>query len=183
MILISTQGASMQKATFGGGCFWCIEAVFNKTKGVQSAISGYSGGTTKNPTYEQVCNGVGNHAEVVQVTYDSDIISYHTLLEIFFALHDATTLNRQGNDVGTQYRSVIYYHDEQQKEIAQKVIEAEQKKSSDKIVTELTELDIFYKAEEYHQNYFENNPNQGYCNFVIKPKVNKFETKFKELVK
>jgi peptide-methionine (S)-S-oxide reductase len=173
----------MQKATFGGGCFWCIEAVYNSTKGVESAISGYAGGDSSYPTYKEVSSGDTNHAEVVQVTYDESIISYEQILNIFFKIHDPTTLNRQGNDIGSQYRSIILYHDENQKNIAQKVIKEQQSYYEDDIVTEIEALDVFYKAEDYHQEYLANNPNQPYCFYVVKPKVDKFKNSFKELVK
>lgn len=174
-----------QVATFGGGCFWCTEAIFKQVKGVQKVIPGYSGGDVPNPTYEQVCTGTTGHAEVVQITFDPDIISYKTLVEIFMATHDPTSLNRQGNDVGTQYRSVIFYHNEGQKRIAQEIIqELERKKIYDKpIVTALEPFQAFYPAEEYHHNYFERNPNQPYCQFVISPKVSKFKEKFKDYLK
>lgn len=183
LFIISVKGENLQKATLGGGCFWCIEAVFNQTKGISKAISGYSGGTTKNPTYKDVCNGVGEHAEVVQLSYDSDIISYEKILEIFFKVHNPTTLNRQGNDVGVQYRSVIFYHDENQLKIAKEFIAKEQKKYEDDIVTEIEPFKEFFKAEDYHQEYFKNNPNQSYCGYVVKPKVDKFKSSFKEWIK
>jgi peptide-methionine (S)-S-oxide reductase len=173
----------MQKATIGGGCFWCIEAVYDSTKGVTRAISGYSGGDTSYPTYKEVSSGDTNHAEVVQVTYDESIISYKEILSIFFKIHDPTTLNRQGNDVGTQYRSVIYYHDKEQKEIAKEVIKEQQSYYDDEIVTDIEPLGEFYKAEEYHQEYLKNNPTQPYCYYVVKPKVDKFKQNFKEYVK
>ncbi len=172
-------------ATFGGGCFWCIEAVFNRVRGVHTAISGFSGGHVRNPSYREVTTGNTGHAEVVQITFDPDVVSYLQLLEVFFRVHDPTTLNRQGADVGTQYRSAIFYHDETQREIAEKVkarLEAE-KIWEDPIVTEVTPLEAFYKAEEHHQNYFEKNPNQGYCQMVIMPKVKKFKNLFEDLVR
>jgi peptide-methionine (S)-S-oxide reductase len=174
-----------QIATFGGGCFWCTEAIFKQVKGVEKVIPGYSGGHVPNPTYEQVCSGTTNHAEVVQITFDPQIISYQTLVEIFMATHDPTSLNRQGNDIGTQYRSVIFYHNEEQKKIAQKVIQTlEAKKLYEKpIVTALEPFRAFYPAEEYHHNYFERNPNQPYCQFVIAPKVAKFREKFRAYLK
>jgi peptide-methionine (S)-S-oxide reductase len=171
----------MPFATFGTGCFWCTEAVFQQLKGVKSVVSGYSGGTAANPSYEQVCTGATGHAEVCQIEYDPHLISYEELLEVFFNTHDPTTLNRQGNDVGTQYRSVIFYHDEEQRKTAEKVRnELEAKKVfKQPIVTEITAFKHFYPAEDYHQNYFRNNPNQGYCRYVIAPKLAKFEKVFK----
>jgi peptide-methionine (S)-S-oxide reductase len=175
----------MQVATFGSGCFWCTEAIFERLNGVVKVESGYAGGTVKNPTYEEVCSGTTGHAEVTQITYDPKIITYDELLEVFWKTHDPTTLNRQGNDVGTQYRSVIFYHNEEQKELAEKY-----KKELDKsgawdnpIVTEISPVTNFYPAEGYHQDYYENNPNQGYCAFVIAPKVEKFEKVFKDKLK
>lgn len=176
---------ALSLATFGGGCFWCIEAVFNRVSGVHSATSGFSGGHVKNPSYREVTTGNTGHAEVVQVAFDPDKVSYLQLLEVFFRVHDPTTLNRQGADVGTQYRSAIFYHDDSQREIAEKVkdrLEAE-KIWEDPIVTEITPLEAFYKAEEHHQNYFEKNPNQGYCQMVILPKVKKFKSLFEDLVR
>ena len=171
----------MTLATFGAGCFWCVEAAFQQLKGVSSVVSGYSGGTVENPTYQQVCTGSTGHAEVCQITFDSETISYEELLEVFFEIHDPTTLNRQGNDVGTQYRSVIFYHDEDQKKIAEKVKAELDKKGvwKNPIVTEITPFTKFYKAEDYHQDYFRTNPNQPYCRVVIKPKIDKFEKVFK----
>lgn len=162
-----------QTATLGGGCFWCTEAVFQQIRGVQKVESGYSGGAVHNPTYEQICTGRTGHAEVVRLSFDPEVISYRELLEIFFTIHDPTTLNRQGNDSGTQYRSVIYFHDESQKAIAQEVIAAMAAVWDDPIVTELTLAPMFYIAEEYHQNYFRQHPNQGYCSIVVAPKVAK----------
>ncbi|MFZ6813869.1 peptide-methionine (S)-S-oxide reductase MsrA [Undibacterium sp. Rencai35W] len=162
-----------QTATLGGGCFWCTEAVFQQIRGVQKVESGYSGGAVHNPTYEQICTGRTGHAEVVRLSFDPEVISYRELLEIFFTIHDPTTLNRQGNDSGTQYRSVIYFHDESQKAIVQEVIAAMAAVWDDPIVTELTLAPMFYIAEEYHQNYFRQHPNQGYCSIVVAPKVAK----------
>lgn len=173
----------MEKALLGGGCFWCIEAVYNRVRGVESAISGYAGGARKNPNYEQVCTGATGHAEVVEITYNPDMISYSELLEIFWAIHDPTTLNAQGADKGTQYRSVIYYMNEEQRETAQNSIRQEQENWSDPIVTELSPAPEFYPAESYHQNYFNEHPTQGYCYVVIAPKVEKFTKKFGEKVK
>ena len=170
----------MTLATFGAGCFWCVEAAFQQLKGVSSAVSGYAGGTVENPTYEQVCTGSTGHAEVCQIEYDSEKISYDELLEVFFEIHDPTTLNRQGNDVGTQYRSVIFYHDEEQKRLAEKIKAELNAKGvwNNPIVTEIRPFSEFYKAEDYHQNYYRNNPNQQYCRLVIKPKIDKFEKAF-----
>lgn len=162
----------MAKALFGGGCFWCLDAIFRKVDGVKDVIVGYSGGDVKNPTYEQVCTGTTGHAEVVMIEFDENKISYDELLDIFFSIHDPTQLNRQGNDVGTQYRSIIFYFDEEQKEKALKKIN-ELKKSLN-VVTEVVPFKEFFKAEEYHQNYFEKNPNNPYCMFVIAPKLSKF---------
>jgi len=167
---------NLKTTTLGGGCFWCIEAVFSELKGIQLAESGYSGGKIDNPTYEQVCSGSTGHAEVVQIKFNPEIISFKEILEIFFTVHNPTTLNRQGNDVGSQYRSVIFYHSEEQREIAQEIITElnGSKKWSNTIITELTSFDKFYKAKEYHQNYFKLNSSQPYCKVVIEPKVNKF---------
>ena len=177
--------AKLDTATFGTGCFWCSEAIFERVKGVKSAVAGYSGGTVENPTYKEVCTGNTGHAEVVQITYDTSVVSYDELLEIFWKTHDPTTLNRQGADVGTQYRSVIFYHNEEQKEKAEyykKKLE-DKKIWNDPIVTEISPFTHFYKAEDYHQEYYDNNPNQGYCAFVITPKVEKFEKIFKDMLK
>ena len=170
----------MDTATLGGGCFWCLETVFNQLRGVESAVSGYMGGRTANPTYADVCNGDTGHAEVVQVSFDPDVISYRELLEIFFTLHDPTQLNRQGNDVGTQYRSAIFWHTPAQKAEAQAVIAGltAAKQFDAPIVTEVAEATTFYPAEEYHQGYFDSNPNQPYCQFVVAPKVAKARAKF-----
>jgi len=170
-------------ATLGGGCFWCLEAVFEETRGVLDVRSGYAGGDVKNPTYTQVTSGKTNHAEVVQIHFDAEVISYEEILKIFWLIHDPTTLNRQGNDVGTQYRSVIFYHDEMQKEKADTSIKAFSSKFMKPIVTQLLPLPPFYEAEAYHQNYFKNNPNQGYCVFVVSPKVEHFKHVYKEMVK
>jgi peptide-methionine (S)-S-oxide reductase len=177
--------AGLEKATFGSGCFWCTEAVFERVNGVKDVVSGYAGGTKENPTYEQVCTGKTGHAEVTQITYDPSVISYDELLQVFWKTHDPTTLNRQGNDVGTQYRSVIFYHDEEQKIKAEKYKEELNKSGAwkDPVVTEIAPLTKFYKAESYHQDYYEKNPNQGYCAFVIGPKIEKFEKVFKDKLK
>lgn len=175
----------MAVATFGAGCFWCVEAVFQQMEGVESVVSGYAGGHVPNPTYKEVCNGTTGHAEVAQITYDPAQVSYEELLEVFWRTHDPTTLNRQGNDVGTQYRSAIFYHDEHQKAIAEtsKAAAEESGLWDDPIVTEITELNNYYLAEDYHQNYYNLNPNQPYCVFVISPKVAKFRKLFKEKLK
>ncbi|MBQ4811998.1 peptide-methionine (S)-S-oxide reductase MsrA [Pseudoalteromonas luteoviolacea] len=167
-----------QLATFGGGCFWCIDAAFRKVKGVQKVISGYSGGETLDPTYKDICTGMTGHAEVVQLAFDPDLVSFDTLLSMFFALHDPTQLNRQGNDIGTQYRSVIFYHSEEQKRQAEQAIAAISGGFQDPIVTEVSAIGPFYDAERYHQDYFNENPNQGYCSIMIAPKVAKFEKNF-----
>ena len=170
----------LQIATLAGGCFWCLEAVYNELRGVDSVVSGYAGGKVPNPTYEAVCSETTGHAEVVQIAFDPDAVSFRELLEVFFTLHDPTTLNRQGNDVGTQYRSAIFYHDEEQRLISEDVIEEMTVAGlwDDPIVTEVTALDAFYEAEEYHQRYFEKNPFQPYCFVVVRPKVSKFRKKF-----
>ena len=172
-------------ATFAGGCFWCLEAVYDQVKGVHSVESGYAGGHVDNPTYRDVCNGTTGHAEVVQVHYDGNVVSYQDLLTIFFGIHDPTTLNRQGADVGTQYRSAIFYHNEEQKDIAEKFIRdlEMQKVFNNPIVTEVVPLDKFYMAEDYHQEYFAKNPYQGYCMAVVSPKVSKFRKHFQDLLK
>jgi len=167
-------------AVFGGGCFWCLDAQFKLVDGVKSVLSGYAGGTTPNPTYEQVCSETTGHAEVIKVEFDPTKISYEDLLRKFFHAHDPTTLNRQGPDVGTSYRSIILYRDENQESIAKKVKAEAQKEWPDPIVTEIVPLKAFYQAEDYHQDYFAKNPTQGYCRLVIAPKVRKFE---KELEK
>ena len=170
-------------ATFGGGCFWCTEAVFTRLKGVTTIVSGYSGGKRENPSYEQVSTGVTGHAEAVQVTFDPTIISYDKLLDVFFAVHDPTTLNRQGADEGTQYRSVIFYHSDKQKEISEKKMQEHAAEFSDPIVTQLIPFEKFFTAEEYHQNYYDTNPLAPYCSVVIAPKVRKLLEKFGKDVK
>ena len=168
---------NLQQATFGGGCFWCTEAVFLEVKGIEKVISGYSGGNAPGkPTYREICSGLTGHAEVIQVTYDENIISYESILIIFMTTHDPTQLNRQGADVGTQYRSVIYYHNQEQERIAQTVIKTLTPVYQEKIVTEISPLSIFYEAEEEHQAYYKNNPNAGYCAYVIHPKLQKLRT-------
>lgn len=164
-----------QFATIGGGCFWCIEAVFQRVPGVIHSVSGYSGGQTLNPTYEDICSHRSGHAEVVQLEFDPAVITYEKLLGIFFEAHDPTTLNRQGNDVGDQYRSVIFYHDEEQQKAAARAKIAAQAHYQEPIVTEIVPLKKFWRAEDYHQDYFNQHPNQGYCAFVIKPKVDKLQ--------
>lgn len=172
----------MQQALFGGGCFWCVEAVFLRLKGVTKVTSGYAGGDVANPSYEQVCTGETNHAEVLLVDFDETQISYAQLLDVFFATHDPTTLNRQGGDIGTQYHSVIYYFNDQQKQLSETMI-AELRTEGLDIVTELSPVPTFYPAEEYHQNYFAKNPTQGYCNFAIPPKLLKLHSKFAHLMR
>jgi len=169
--------AKSEIATLGGGCFWCVEAVFQRIEGVLSVKPGYAGGDIKNPTYKQICTGNTGHAEVAKIEFDSEKITYSQILNVFWQSHDPTTLNRQGNDVGTQYRSVIFFHDESQREIAEKsMIDADKSGYWDnKIVTEITLLNNYYDAEDYHDNYYNNNPNQPYCLFVIKPKLDKLE--------
>ncbi|MBI2257471.1 MAG: peptide-methionine (S)-S-oxide reductase MsrA [Flavobacteriia bacterium] len=175
----------IEEATFGAGCFWCIEACFNELKGIISVESGYSGGHIKNPTYEQVCSGSTGHAEVTRIVFDSYIISFEELLEVFWFVHDPTQLNRQGNDIGTQYRSVIFYHNDNQKELALNYKEKlELEKVWEKpIVTEIVELENFYPAENYHQNYLELNPENAYCKSVIRPKYEKFKKVFSKQLK
>ncbi|WP_278363057.1 peptide-methionine (S)-S-oxide reductase MsrA [Acinetobacter schindleri] len=172
----------MQQALFGGGCFWCTEAVFLQIRGVSKVVSGYAGGHTTHPTYEEICNGDTNHAEVILIDFNETQISFKQLLDVFFATHDPTTLNRQGNDVGTQYRSVIYYLNEEQQRQSQETIDA-LKAEGLNVVTELSPAPTFYPAEDYHQNFFAKNPSQGYCNFAIPPKLNKLRAKFVELLK
>jgi len=169
-----------ETATLAGGCFWCIETVFNRLRGVESAVSGYMGGHTPDPSYEAVCNGDTGHAEVVQVSFDPDVISYRDLLDVFFTIHDPTQLNRQGNDVGAQYRSAIFWHTPEQKAEAEAVIAqlTASRQFAAPIVTEVTEATIFYPAEGYHQRYYEQNPHQPYCQLVVAPKVAKAEAKF-----
>ncbi|SFB39970.1 peptide-methionine (S)-S-oxide reductase [Collimonas sp. OK607] len=169
-------------AVLGGGCFWCLEAVYQEIKGVEHVESGYTGGHVANPSYEQVCEGTTGHAEVVAVTFDTEQISFRELLEIFFTIHDPTTLNRQGNDVGTQYRSAIYYQSPQQKEVAAHVIKEMANVWDAPIITELSPAETYYKAEDYHQNYFRQHPLQGYCAFVVAPKVAKLRKIFTEKV-
>ena len=166
-----------------GGCFWCTEAIFKRLKGVTSVVSGYTGGNVENPSYEEVCGGDTGHAEAIQITFDPKVVPYEKLLEIFFALHDPTTLNRQGNDAGTQYRSAIFYHDQSQKEAAEKSKANAQKKLTDKIVTGIVPYTEFYEAENYHKNYYDSNRAQGYCQVVIDPKIKKLLSEYKMDVK
>jgi peptide-methionine (S)-S-oxide reductase len=176
---------SKEVATLAGGCFWCLEAVFDRLQGVEEVVSGYSNGHVMNPTYRQVCNGNTGHAEVVQITFNPDVLSFHDLLEVFFTVHDPTTPNRQGNDVGTQYRSGIYYHSPEQKAVAEQVI-AEMNAAhiwNNPIVTEVAPVANYSAAEDYHQEYFDNNPSQGYCQVIVAPKVAKFRQKFASRVK
>ncbi len=177
--------ANIQTATLAGGCFWCLEAVYQELKGVQKVVSGYTGGHVVNPTYEQVCGKQTGHAEVVQIDFDADMVSFGDLLDVFFTIHDPTTLNRQGNDVGPQYRSAIYFQDDEQKRLAEEKIAAITAEGlwPNPVVTEVTALDVFYPAEEYHQNYFKRNPFQGYCMAVVAPKVAKFRKLYTEKLK
>jgi len=172
-------------ATLAGGCFWCLEAVYDELKGVQSVESGYMGGAVDRPSYEAVCTGRTGHAEVVQVTFDSKVVSFRELLDVFFVIHDPTTLNRQGNDVGTQYRSAVFYHSPEQKKIAEEAIAAVNQSEAwgAPAVTEVTPASKFWIAEQYHQEYFARNPGQGYCQFVVAPKVQKFRKKFLDRLK
>ncbi|HET8737371.1 MAG TPA: peptide-methionine (S)-S-oxide reductase MsrA [Pricia sp.] len=175
---------NLKIATLGGGCFWCVEAVLQELKGVEKVVSGYSGGNSPGkPTYREVCSGLTGHAEVVQVRFDTEIISYKDLLKVFMTTHDPTTLNRQGGDKGTQYRSVIYYHDDSQRETAQTVVEEMADYYDDPIVTEISVLDTFYEAEEHHQDYYRNNTSQGYCSAVITPKLAKLRKMHAEKLK
>jgi peptide-methionine (S)-S-oxide reductase len=176
---------NLEVATLGAGCFWCVEAVFDDLKGVQDVVSGYSGGRTVNPTYREVCSETTGHAEVVNVTFDPNETSFRDILRVFFTVHDPTTLNRQGGDVGTSYRSAIFFHSPEQKQIAHEVIEeiTSERLYSDPIVTEITEFTNFYPAEDYHQEYFANNPTQSYCAAVVAPKVRKFREKFADRLK
>jgi len=172
-----------ETATLGGGCFWCLEAVYKRIKGVEKAVSGYSGGASKNPSYREVCSGLSGHAEVVQITYDAEQVSFKDLLDVFWVIHDPTSLNKQGADTGTQYRSVIYYHDDGQKAVAENAIRELNTQLDRPVVTELSPLEVFYPAEDYHQDYFDTHPHEGYCMVVIDPKVAKFKAKFTALLK
>ena len=175
----------LKLATFGNGCFWCTEAIFQRLNGVEKVMPGYSGGHVENPTYEQVCTGTTGHAESIQITYDPAKISYDALLEVFWKTHDPTTKNRQGNDIGPQYRSVVFYHDPGQKKLAESYkTKLETEKIWDRpIVTEIVPFSKFWPAEDYHRNYYENNPSKGYCSLVITPKIEKFKKIFKERLK
>ena len=175
---------TIETATLGGGCFWCMEAVFELIKGIHKVESGYAGGRVDNPTYQQVCGGHTGHAEVVQITFDKNIISFRDILTVFFSTHDPTTLNRQGEDVGTQYRSVIFYHSEEQKQIAEALVKELKSDASRPlhVVTEVLPLLKFYRAEDYHQGYFRNHPEQGYCQAVVGPKVEKMRKRFAEIL-
>ncbi len=174
----------LETATFGAGCFWCVEAIFQDLKGVESVASGYSGGQVNNPTYREICTGTTGHAEVIQIQFDPSVVSFENLVKVFFTTHDPTTLNRQGADAGTQYRSVIFYHNDDQKSVAERM-----KKEfaptlwDDPIVTEISPFSQFFKAEEYHQNYYKDNPSQGYCRIVINPKVQKFRKMYADWLK
>ena len=173
----------MEIATLGGGCFWCVEAIFQDLKGVLAVESGYSGGQVSNPSYREICTGLTGHAEVIRVTFDPSLISFREILDIFFAYHDPTTLNRQGNDVGTQYRSVIFFHSPEQKIIAEAAKAAAAEIWDDPIVTEISPAAAFYKAEDYHQNYYKDHQAQPYCSFIIAPKVRKFREQYREKLK
>ena len=177
--------ANLEVATFGGGCYWCIEAIFQRLEGVEKVESGFSGGQVKNPTYREVCTGATGHAEVIQITFDTTKISFEEILKVFFTMHDPTTLNQQGNDIGTQYRSAIFYQNEAQKKVSEEIIAAlnQAKAYPSPIVTEVTPFDVFYKAEDYHQNYYNDNSGEGYCRYVIQPKIEKFEKVFKDRLK
>lgn len=179
------ESPNLEEATFGAGCFWCVEAVFEEVKGIKSAVAGYAGGEIKNPTYRQVSSGSTDHAEVARITYDPSVVSYEQLLEVFWHTHNPTTKNRQGADVGPQYRSAIFYHNEKQKKIAEQSLKKTDNSDlwEDPIVTEIEPLTNYSKAENYHQNYYENNPNAGYCTVVIAPKLKKFRKEFSHLLK
>jgi peptide-methionine (S)-S-oxide reductase len=181
----NTTNSGLETATFAGGCFWCTEAVFLRLKGVKSVVSGYIGGKTANPTYIDICTGMTGHAEAIQITFDPTELSFGELLEIFFATHDPTTINRQGNDVGTQYRSEIFYHNDAQKQLSEEYIALLNAENTfgKKVVTKLSAAPIFYPAEDYHQNFYDRNPEQPYCNFSIPPKIDKLEAKFSDKLK
>ncbi len=172
-----------ETATLGGGCFWCLEAVYQQLKGIKHVESGYTGGHVPNPSYEQICGGLTGHAEVIRLIFDPAVVTYRDILEVFFTIHDPTTPNRQGNDIGTQYRSVIYFHSPEQEVVAKQVIAAMAHVWDAPIVTELSPAGAYYKAEEHHQNYFRQNPDQGYCAFVVAPKVSKFRQTFADRLK
>ncbi|WP_202702464.1 peptide-methionine (S)-S-oxide reductase MsrA [Flavobacterium sp. UGB4466] len=177
--------SNLETITLGGGCYWCVEAVYENLAGVKSVVSGFSGGKVANPTYEEVCTGTTGHAEVVQITYDKSVTDINEIFKVFFTVHDPTTLNRQGADVGTQYRSVIFYKNDEQKKAAESIITELNKAKvySSPIVTKIEPFKVFYKAEDYHQNYYANNKNQPYCKMVIQPKIEKFEKVFKDKLK
>ena len=179
------ENTNLEMATLAAGCFWCVEAVFDDLKGVEDVVSGYSGGHTENPTYREVCSETTGHAEVVQIGFDPNEISFKEILQVFFTVHDPTTLNRQGNDVGSSYRSAIFYHSDEQKRIAEEVIKevSDEAVYDNPIVTEVTKFDKFYPAEDYHQEYFANNPTQPYCAAVVAPKVSKFRQKYTSKLK
>lgn len=181
----NVSGEKLDTATFGAGCFWCVEAIFQQIKGVKSVKSGYTGGHVKNPSYKEVCSGTTGHAEVAQIVFNPDTVSYTKLLEVFFQTHDPTTLNKQGADIGTQYRSAIFYHSQEQKETAEKIIEKLTTENifEKPIVTEVSKIGDFYSAEDYHQDYYNNNSEQGYCRIVITPKLEKFKKVFSDLLK
>ena len=183
--IAGSKNEKLEVAVLAGGCFWCLEAVFDQVSGVTDVVSGYAGGNRPSPTYEQVCSGDTGHAEVVKVTFDPAVISFDEILGIFFSIHDPTTLNRQGADVGTQYRSAIFFTSLQQKDAAEAMLQqlAEEKVWDNPVVTEIKPLDVFFPAEDYHQEYFARNPYQGYCQFVVAPKVNKFKKKYAHLLK
>lgn len=185
LIKTNTIQQPMDTITFGAGCFWCVEAVYSDLIGVESVVSGYAGGTIKNPSYKEVCTGKTGHAEVCQITYNPSVISYKELLEVFWQVHDPTTLNRQGGDVGTQYRSAIFYHTDEQKQVAEEFLKTlnEEKVFPDPIVTEITAINNFYPAEDYHQDYFELNGDNPYCQAVVRPKLEKFRKVFKDKLK
>jgi peptide-methionine (S)-S-oxide reductase len=172
--------ATQEIATLGGGCFWCVEAVYQELEGVQSVTSGYMGGRIQNPTYEQVCSGSSGHVEVAQLAFDPAVVSFRDILNVFFTVHDPTSVDRQGNDVGSQYRSAIFYHSEEQKRVAEEAIRELDAEGiwSKPIVTEVRPAETFYRAEDYHQEYFQNHPNQPYCSYIVAPKVKKFREKF-----
>jgi peptide-methionine (S)-S-oxide reductase len=180
---VTSPSGKIEVATLGAGCFWCVEAIYQDLQGVLKVESGYSGGTIDNPSYREVCSGLTGHAEVIQVTFDPAVISFKEILEVFFTVHDPTTLNRQGADSGTQYRSAIFYRSPEQKATAEEVKLASKEIWDDPIVTEITPFESFFKAEDYHQNYFKDNPNQGYCSIVIAPKVKKFRQKWANKLK
>lgn len=173
----------MEKATLAGGCFWCTEAIFKRLKGVESVISGYTGVTEENPTYDKIHNENTGHAEAIKITFDPNLISYEKLLEVFFALHDPTTLNRQGNDVGSEYRSIIFFHNDEQKRVAEEAKKEAQKVYSDPILTKIEQFTAFYKAEPHHQNYYDRNTDAPYCRYIIDPKIQKLYKEFREVVK